>query len=493
MKTITKIIYTSLATFVLACITVLPPNAFGVTPTPDGGYPGGNTAEGQNALLSLSGGTYNTAVGMLSLESLTTGTLNTAIGAATLIANTGDENTATGAAALLSNTIGGSNTAAGAFALLSNTIGDGNTAVGNRALLSNTTASSNTAIGGFALSSNIASFNTATGFAALSINTTGTRNTADGTGVLADNVSGNDNTATGDVALASNTGNGNTATGSHALFNNTGDANTAVGFNALAGNTTVGGLGANTAVGADALEANTIGADNVGVGLLALSNNSTGNANTALGAAAGAQITGNNNTDIGQAVAGVAGESNTTRIGNSSVTATYISGIFGQSVFQGTTVLVDSTGKLGTVTSSRRFKQDIQPMDKSSEALLGLQPVTFRYKKEIDPHGMRQFGLVAEEVEKVSPDLVVHDKEGKPYTVRYDQVNAMLLNEFLKGHKKVEAQQATIAELKSMVVQQQKQFAKQDEEIQALTCGLQKVNAQLQRTKDAPRIVANHP
>jgi Chaperone of endosialidase len=301
------------------------------------------------------------------------------------------------------------------------------------------------------------------GYAALYNNTTGTRNTADGQSALVSNTTGSDNTATGRYALASNTaGNNNTAAGSNALVNNTGDSNTAigssalaanatgstdtaVGANALASNTNSGGLAANTATGANALASNTSGGDNVGVGLLALFNNTTGSG-TAIGVGAGAQITGDNNIDIGSTVAGVAGESNTTRIGNSNVTDTYITGIFGAPGFGGNPVYSDADGKLYTVASSKRFKEDIRPMDKSSEALLALKPVTFRYKKDIDPTGTTQFGLVAEQVEKVNRDLVVRDKAGKTYSVRYDQVNAMLLNEFLKEHRRVQELETTVAQ-----------------------------------------------
>jgi hypothetical protein len=168
-----------------------------------------------------------------------------------------------------------------------------------------------------------------------------------------------------------------------------------------------------------------------------------------------------------------------------SQTATFIAGINGTAVM-GTTVVVSSNGQLGVKASSRRFKTEIKPMDKASEAILGLKPVSFHYKKDIDPTGIPQFGLVAEEVEKVNPDLVVRDADGKPYTVRYDAVNAMLLNEFLKEHKKVEQQQAVIAQLQSTVAkqesnaaQQQRNFAQQQKQIEALTAGLQKVSAQL--------------
>jgi hypothetical protein len=194
-----------------------------------------------------------------------------------------------------------------------------------------------------------------------------------------------------------------------------------------------------------------------------------------LGQSAGANLTtGNENIDIGNA--GVAGETKTIRIG-ATQRAAFMTGISGVTVPTGIAVLIDNTGHLGTITSSERFKDDIKPMDKVSEGILTLKPVTFHYKKEIDPDRTPQFGLVAEDVEKVNADLVARDEEGKPYTVRYDAVNTMLLNEFLKEHRVVQEQGATIAYL--------------EKQIKALASGLQKVNAQLELTKTAPQIGAN--
>jgi hypothetical protein len=204
--------------------------------------------------------------------------------------------------------------------------------------------------------------------------------------------------------------------------------------------------------------------------------NTTGKQNIALGPNAGYKLTtGDNNIDIGNE--GVAGEANTIRIGKAGIhTDTFIAGISGATV-AGNVVVCDSNGHLGTAVSSARFKDDIKPMDKASEAILALKPVTFHYKKELDPEGIPQFGLVAEHVEKVNPDLVVKDSEGKLYTVRYEAVNAMLLNEFLKEHRKVE-------DLEANAARQQKQ-------IEALTAGLQKVSAQLEASKPAPQVVNN--
>ncbi|HEX9281283.1 MAG TPA: tail fiber domain-containing protein [Candidatus Udaeobacter sp.] len=340
----------------IVCIGLLP-RAEAVVPPPDGGYPGFNTAEGQNALFSLTTGQANTAVGWFSLFSNTTNSFNTATGVGALLFNTADENTAVGAAALLFNTIGTRNTAVGAAALLNNT-------------------------------------------------------------------EATENTATGAEALKNNT---------------TGIVNTANGVSALATNT-------------------------------------TGNGNTALGFLAGSNLTtGDNNIDIGNS--GVPGESATTRIGSEFQTRTFISAIRGVTtgIADAVNVVIDSNGQLGTMSSSRRFKKEIKPMDNASETILTLNPVTFHYKS--DGTGRPQFGLIAEEVAAANPDLVVRDADGEIYTVRYDAVNAMLLNEFLKEHRKNEEQGAAIS--------------RQQKQIEALTAGLQKVSAQLEASKPAPQLVNN--
>jgi hypothetical protein len=451
--------------FALVCFALVQ-NSQAISPPPDGGYPGANTAEGQNALLSLTSGMYNTAVGFSSLKSNTIGNLNTAIGVNALSFNTtGVSNTANGVNALYSNTTGRENTASGIYALFRNT-GDDNTANGAFAL-ANTTGGLNTATGAFAL------FN----------NTTGYFNTAIGVGALTNNTTGDDNTATGSEALANNTiGGGNTADGFFALFgNSTGSDNTAIGYSALESNNGSD----NTGIGIFALTFNN-GNGNTAVGSGALIGNSTGSFNTALGQNAGQGLVEgeSNNIDIGYNVVGVTGENNTIRIGNTDITDTFISGISGATVASGAAVLVDSNGHLGTVTSSKRFKEGIRPMNKTSEAIFSLEPVAFRYKKEIDPAGTSQFGLVAEDVERINPDLVVRDKNGEIYTVRYEAVNAMLLNEFLKEHHKNEEQQATIAQLKSgmeALIATVKEQAAQ----------IQKVSAQLEANKPAPRVVNN--
>jgi len=377
MKTIIKTYVPFIAIGLLLACLELSPEAQAVVPPPDGGYPGSNTAEGQNALLSRTTGTFNTAIGFFSLRALTTASFCTGLGAGTLLANTAGENTATGAGALLSNTTGFGNTADGAFTLLSNATGGRNTATGRLALFNNTTGS----------------FNTAHGVDALYSNTTG-------------------------------------------------DGNTANGLSALAFNT-------------------------------------TGAFNIALGTSAGQNLTtGNRNIDIGNL--GVANEGSTIRIGTTGEqSATYIAGIAGQTVGAGgSTCYVDNDGKLGVFLSAHRFKTDIADMATASEAILALRPVTFHYKPELDKTGIPQFGLVAEEVEAINPDLVTRDKGGKVSTVRYEAVNAMLLNEFLKEHRKNQQQEATIARL--------------EKQIEVLAEGLQKVNAELESTKRTQQVALNN-
>jgi trimeric autotransporter adhesin len=375
------------------------------------------------------------------------------------------------------------NTAEGQDALFHLISGNGNTAIGFDALFSNTNGAFNTATGFSALSSNITGgYNTANGTNALDSNTTGFENTANGFEALLHN-NADFNTANGALALRNNTtGSNNAANGFEALRNNTtGSNNTANGFEALRNNTTGGN---NTANGVDALYSNTSGSNNTANGLSALFNNTTGGDNIALGVLAGANLTtGSNNIDIGNL--SVAAEANTIRIGKQGTQkATFIAGIIGAPV-AGVTVHISGTGQLGIgPPSSARFKEQIKPMDKASQAILALKPVTFRYKPELDPESIPQFGLVAEEVEKVNPDLVARDDQGKVYTVRYEAVNAMLLNEFLKEHR-------TVQELKSIAARQEATIANQQKQIEALTAGLQKVSAQIQASEPATQMAVN--
>jgi uncharacterized coiled-coil protein SlyX len=264
---------------------------------------------------------------------------------------------------------------------------------------------------------------------------------------------------------------GNTATGDYALFSLTTGAR-------------------NTAIGGDfVLFSNTTGSFNTAIGVDALDFNATGSSNIALGAFAGSNV-----TTAGNVICIGA-------LGANTDNSCYIGQIFGATSTGGTAVFINASGKLGTATSSQRFKEQIKPMEQASEALYALKPVTFRYQKGIDPQGIPQFGLVAEDVEAVNPHLVVRDKEGKPYTVRYEAVNAMLLNEFLKEHRKVQEQDAVIAQVRSNAAKQEATIARQQKQIDALTAGLQKVSAQvaaaspsrggLEASEAAPQVVNN--
>jgi hypothetical protein len=399
------------------------PRAQAVGPDTDGTIPGSNNGEGIGVLVSRTTGVWNSGTGFEALNHLTAG----------------NQNTATGLRALFSDTNGGFNTATGVFSLFSNT-------------------------GGF--------FNSATGAYSLAHNISGTHNTANGYAALYHNTTGDQNTANGFVALFGNIDGGqNTANGFAALDNNTsGRGNTAIGAVALSSNTT-GAV--NTACGINALGSNNGGNNNTAIGDGALATNINGSGNIAMGAGAGNNVTSADNVicigTLGQNV------SNTCYIGQ----------IFGVTSPGGIGVFINADGKLGTTTSSRRFKEEIKPMEQASEVLFALKPVTFRYKKGIDPQGIPQFGLVAEDVEAVNPDLVVRDKEGKVNTVRYEAVNAMLLNEFLKEHRKVEEQEKTIAELKSGMTALAATVKEQASQIQ-------KVSAQLEVNKTAPQIVLNN-
>ena len=392
-----------------------------IVPPPDGCYPNFTTAEGCDALNSVTSGSGNTALGWRSLFLDDVGSFNTAVGGGALALNNADSNTAVGAAALLLNATGTENVAVGTDALVFNNSGSFNNAVGAFALLDNSDGDANNAFGDSALNANI---------------------------------HGVGNTAIGDLALANNDSTGNS----------TAHVNTAVGASALLMNTD--GT-ANNAVGSQALLNNTTGSENQAMGVSALGSNTTGSSNIAIGTLSGLNVsTANNVICIGDLV-----------LGDNVDDGCYIGNIWGASGGE-QAVYVNASGKLGAQVSSRRFKDDIKPMEQASEAIYELKPVSFRYKPEIEPSRPLGFGLIAEDVEKVNPDLVAHDKKGKPYSVRYDQVNAMLLNEFLKEHRKNEKQEETIVRL--------------EKQVEALAAGLQRVSAQHELTKSAPETVSNN-
>jgi Chaperone of endosialidase len=352
MKTRRNIVY---AVLIFGCLR-LTPLADAVVPPPDGGYPGGNTAEGQNALLNLTSGTFNTAVGLLALGSNTESDFNTGIGAGALLLNTiGLQNTATGAGALLNNGAG-FNTANGAFALVANTTGGGNTAIGAGALANNTTGTANIAIGQGA-GSNVT---TASGVICI--------------GLPGQNIDGG-------VFFAG-------------IYNNV------------------------------------------------------------------------------QPVVGTDPDH----------------------------VTISGSGRLGRANiSSRRYKHDIQPMEEASEVIFALKPVSFRYNKQYDATQTLAFGLIAEDVAEIAPDLVGRNPRGEPESVRYEQINAMLLNEFLKEHRKVEQQageiqeqKAMIAELKSIVAKQEKGMETLARHVRQQDSKIQKVSAQMKMSKAAPQMATNN-
>ena len=509
---------------VLACFALLP-RAQAATPellpapAPDGFYNGFNTAEGFNALFSLTTGTFNTALGFKALRADTSGGSNTAVGAQALLHNNvGGYNTAVGENALVFNTGGSFNMALGQGALASNLIGNNNTAMGFQALNHNT-VDDNTAVGFSALFSNTTGDdNTATGIVALNSNTIGFNNTALGGQSLQTNTESGNNTAVGWNALqfsdADPTGDPSTAVGSFALQHNTiGERNNAFGFKAL--QTNIDG-DANNAFGHFALNKNDHGDGNNAFGDIALAS-ATGDANfnTAVGDEAGLNVTsGDGNTLIGQS----AGEATTIAnnmvcigrnvVGDNTSNHTFIRNIntTAQAASAGTVDFVTvnlSTGLLGHGVSSRRYKEDIKPMDNASEALYQLKPVTYHYKKEIDPNQNLDYGLIAEDVAAVDPKLAVRDGKGQIENVRYNAIYNMMLNEFLKEHQTVKALKSTVEKQEALIAQQQQDFqatvAQQQKEIQALTAALkeqasqiQKVSAQLEVNKPAPQTVLNN-
>jgi hypothetical protein len=382
--------------------------------------------------------------------------------------------TALGDEALAQDNPGADNTGIGFEALQSvTTSGVENTAVGSHALTSTTSGGANVAIGFYSLfNDTTGNFNIAVGYNSLVANTTGVYNVAIGNAALQDHATGNENVAVGAGALSQgSSGTYNVAVGSNAMAFSGGEDNVGVGPGAL-----------NMASGSF----------NVGIGQDA-GTNLSGNSNVAIGPYAGQNVTsGANNIDIGNQ--GAKKDNALIRIGTvGTQNQTFIAGISGTTVPKGVAVMIDSKGQLGVATSSARFKDDIQPMKDASDVLLSLQPVTFRYKKELDSLGTPQFGLVAEQVAKVDPDLVARDESGKPYTVRYEAVNAMLLNEFLKEHRKVEQLEATVSELKAAAAREASLETTVGELKAALkqqAAQIQKVSARDQDGRTASRLIS---
>ena len=409
------------------------------------------------------------------------GTNNTFLGAGAgnmAMTGTGD-NTAVGASALTANTTGTNNSALGYLALGANTTGHGNSAFGYLALSANTTGIQNEAFGSGTLSLNTTGIqNAAFGLAALGSNTTGASNSAFGYGALNANTTGIQNEAFGiDALFVNTTGNGNAAFGGGALAKNTTGGssattggNSAFGNFALFTNTTAGG---NSAFGYTALTANSTGKNNVAVGAAALAKLTSGGGNIAVGTGAGGNLGAAESNNIYVGNSGIAGESNTIRIGFiGTQTAAFVAGISGKASPNGVAVLVNGTGQLGTTTSSRRFKHQIADIGAESDVLMKLRPVAFYYKPELDETQTRQYGLVAEEVAQVAPQLVLFGEDGTPQTVRYHFVNAMLLNEVQKQRQLVEEQQKTNEE-------QNNTIARQQEEIQDLAARVVKLETLL--------------
>ena len=418
------------------------------TDTPDpGSLPTSNTADGQGALGSLTTGLYNSAFGFLSVLSLSDANFDTGVGAGALLVDNGGSNTAVGAGALFSNTTGSDNTAVGAFALFNSTTAGLNVAVGDSALVS---FNGTTAFDGA---------NTALGSIALSAETSGEENVAVGRRALESLVSGSNNVAVGWRAGDNYTG---------------GETN-----NICIGSSTGGTAGESNAI--------RIGDNSTSGGIDVVNNSTLANVVT-IGPGLSTQgitiltLLGFGNVSIGNGLQTTTGAS-TCNIG----------GIFNQTPPAGShLVTVGPNNQLADATlSSRRFKKDIAPIDKMSEGILALRPVTFHWKT--DNTNEPEFGLVAEEVAEVNLNWITRNPQGEISGVRYETIPILLLNEFLKVHKKVEEQQANIAELKSTVAQQQKGMEVLTAQLKEQAAQIQKVSAQLEVNKPAPTVVVNKP
>jgi hypothetical protein len=444
----------------LLCFTLLPKAQASpekAPAAPETALPGFNTKDGDHALFSITSGVANAAFGWYALFANTDGSFNTAVGAGALDLNTGAGNTAVGGAALLLNTGGTQNTAVGAGALVFND-NDSNTAVGFDALNSNVAAFTNVAVGTFAGQNNdssgngTASFNTAVGGFAFRDNVNGARNTAVGAGALEPILGGDDNTAVGELAGGNYTG-----TESNNICIGSGTEGTAGESNAIriGDASTSGGIDViNSGALANAISIGS-GMSTQGISILTL--------------------LGFGSVSIGNGLQTTAGAS-----------TCFIGGVFNQTPVAGSHgVVVGPNNQLADATlSSRRFKKDIAPIDKLSEGILALRPVTFHWKN--DKTNEPEFGLVAEEVADVNLDWITRNPQGEVSGVRYETIPVLLLNEFLKEHKKVEEQQANIAELRSTVGVLTAQLKEQAAQIQ-------KVSAQLEASKPASQLVANKP
>lgn len=390
---------------------------------------GGATGDVTLAVLYAGSGVQTAAARADHTHAAPTGTDNTRVGASALQASTGTSNTAVGSRALIASTTASGNVAVGASAMAANTTGGSNVAIGSGALAAVSTGDNNVAVGAATLRTSAAtSFSTAVGSNALRENTTGTFNVAVGGRALAANVSGSNNTALGYQALT---------------VQSAGDSITAIGSGALGA---ANGASGSTALGAAALAVATSGTGNTGLGEGALVNLTTGSNNVAIGVRSGGLVTtGSGNVYI-DADAAVAAEANTIRIG-ATQTATFVAGISGQTSASGIAVLVNAAGKLGTTTSSRRFKDDVRSLgDEWSRRLQALRPVEFVYAPAYDDGAKtRQFGLIAEEVAETMPELLVRDEAGDPQTVRYHFLPPLLLAEVQRLERERAALAATVA------------------------------------------------
>lgn len=412
-----------------------------------------NTFVGAQAGNFTMTGAANSGFGFQALQSNTTGGDNTAVGVGALSGNsTGTANTAVGQTALESNTIGGANVAVGQAALLRNTTGSSNTAVGIGALELNITGVNNTALGANALENNTSDDNVAVGFnallnstisqltavgsGALQANTTGIQNAALGYQAMNANTTGANNTAVGYQALLLNTtGANNTASGSSVLSSNTtGSNNTASGLAALSSNTTGN---RNMASGTATLASNTIGSDNTALGFNALNLGVTGSNNIAVGSSAGNALTGAESNNIYIGNAGVLGESAAIRIGDALQATAFIAGVRGVTtgIANAIPVLIDSNGQLGTMSSSIRYKTNVEDVNERSAAIYDLRPVSYTYKA--DPTDTPHFGFIAEEVEDKLPSVVIRNGDGTIETIRYQDFIPLIINELIKLNARV--------------------------------------------------------